>query len=72
MISLDELDHAPSTRAILGDEGLVKFQKMNAGTVAGVEHIFYRVVPELSNLPEAVTSVAPDSWNPKPGGQANP
>jgi quinol monooxygenase YgiN len=65
MTSLDELDHAPSMRAMLGDEGLEKFQKVNADAVAGVEYIFYRVVPELSNLPEAVTSVAPDFWNPK-------
>jgi hypothetical protein len=66
MTSLDELDHAPSMRAMLGDEGIEKFQKVNADAVAGVEYIFYRVVPELSNLPEEVTSVAPDFWNPKP------
>jgi len=72
MTSLDELDHAPSMRSMLGDEGLEKFQRVNADTVAGVEYIFYRVVPELSNLPEEVTSVAPDFWNARPGGQANP
>lgn len=65
MTSLDELDHAPSMRAMLGDEGLEKFQKVNADTVAGVEYILYRVVPELSNVPDAITSLAPDFWNPR-------
>jgi hypothetical protein len=51
---------------MLGDEGLEKFQKVNADTVAGVEYIFYRVVPELSSVPEAISSLAPDFWNPKP------
>ena len=72
MTSLDELDHAPSMRAMLGDEGMEKFQKVTADAVAGVEYVLYRVVPELSNLPEAVTSVAPDFWNPKAGAQSNP
>ncbi len=66
MTSLDELDHAPSMRSMLGDEGLEKFQKVNADTVAGVEYVFYRVVPELSNVPDAIASLAPDFWNPKP------
>jgi len=65
LTSLDELDHAPSMRAMLGDEGVQKLQKSNAEVVEGEEYLFYRVVPELSNLPEAVTSVAPDFWNPK-------
>ena len=66
MTSLDELDHAPSMKSMLGDEGLEKFQKVNADTVAGVEYTFYRVVPELSSVPEAISSLAPDFWNPKP------
>ena len=66
MTSLDELDHAPSMRTMLGDEGMEKFLKVNADTVAGVEYILYRVVPELSNVPDAVASLAPDFWNPKP------
>ncbi len=65
MTSLDELDHAPSMRSMLGDEGMEKFQKVNADTVAGVEYILYRVVPELSNVPDAVVSLAPDFWNSK-------
>jgi len=64
--SLDELDHAPTMRSMLGDEGMEKFQKANADSVAGVEYVIYRVVPELSNVPEAVASLAPDFWNPKP------
>ena len=66
MTSLDELDHAPSMRTMLGDEGLEKFQKVNADAVAGVEYIILRVVPELSNVPDAVASLAPDFWNAKP------
>jgi quinol monooxygenase YgiN len=66
MTSLNELDHTPSMRSMLGDEGLEKFQKVNADAVAGVEYILYRVVPELSNVPDTITSVAPDFWNPKP------
>jgi len=66
MTSLDELDHAPSMRSMLGDEGLEKFQKANAEAVASVEYILYRIVPELSNVPDAITSLAPDFWNPKP------
>ena len=66
MTSLDELDHAPSMQSMLGDEGLKKFQKVNAEAAAGVEYIFYRVVPELSSVPEAVSSLAPDFWSPKP------
>ncbi len=66
LTSLDELDHAPSMRSMLGDEGFDKFQKVNADTVASVEYILYRVVPELSNVPDAISSLAPDFWNPKP------
>jgi quinol monooxygenase YgiN len=65
MTSLDELDHAPSMRSLLGDEGLERFQKSNADTVASVEYVLYRVLPELSSVPEALTSMAPDFWNPK-------
>ena len=66
MTSLAELDRAPSMGSILGDEGLEKFQKANADTVAGVEYVLFRVVPELSSVPEAIASLAPDFWNPKP------
>ena len=66
MTSLSELDRAPSMQSMLGDEGLEKFQKASADAVAGVEYVLYRVVPELSNVPETITSLAPDFWNPKP------
>ena len=66
MTSLGELDQAPSMGSTLGDEGMEKFRKMNAEAVAGVEYVLYRVLPELSCVPESVASMAPDFWNPKP------
>ena len=51
---------------MLGEEGYQRFQKMNADTVAGVEYVLYRIVPELSNPPAEVAAVAPDFWSPKP------
>ena len=66
MTSLEELDHAPSMAAMLGDEGLQKFRKTNADAVEGVEYVLYRVLPELSCVPEAIESMAPDFWSPKP------
>ena len=51
---------------MLGDKGMQRFQRMNAEAVAGVEYVFYRILPELGNLPAEVVAVAPDYWNPKP------
>ena len=72
LTSLSELDQATTLKDMLGDEGYEKYQKVNADTVAGVQYVLYRVLPELSNPPAEVIAAAPDFWNPKPKPAAPP
>ena len=63
--SLAGFDGIPTTQKLLGEEGYQKFLKANAETVAGTESSINRFLPDLSNAPEQVASVAPDFWIPK-------
>ncbi len=64
--SMGGFDHNPTLREILGDEGLKKFQQINADAVETAESTLYRFNPELSNPPDEVAKVAMDFWRPKP------
>ncbi len=63
--SMAGFDHNPTLRDILGEEGLKKFQKMNADAVETTESTLYRFNPDLSNPPDDVAKVASDFWHPK-------
>lgn len=64
--SLGGFDSGPSLQQALGADGYQKYQKAVADTVLTTETILQRFLPELSNVPEEVASVAPDFWRPKP------
>src|SRR6202011_150960 len=63
--SLAGFDVIPPIQQTLGDEGYAKFLKANAEAVSGTETVINRFLPELSNAPEQVASIAPDFWRPK-------
>jgi hypothetical protein len=63
--SLAGFDAIPPIQQTLGDEGYAKFLKANAEAVSGTETVINRFLPELSNAPEQVASIAPDFWRPK-------
>ena len=63
--SMAGFDHNPTMRDILGDEGLKKFQQMNADAVEIAESTLYRFNPDLSNPPDEIAKVAADFWHPK-------
>jgi hypothetical protein len=69
--SLAGFDGIPSMQKTLGDEGYAKFLKANADAVSGTETVINRFLPELSNAPEQVASIAPDFWTPKSMVAAN-
>lgn len=63
--SLGGFDKNPTLRDILGEEGVKKFQHMNAEAVEEAESTLLRFSPELSNPPEEVASASADFWHPK-------
>lgn len=63
--SLAGFDAIPPIQQTLGDEGYAKFLKASAEAVSGTESVINRFLPELSNAPEQVASIAPDFWRPK-------
>lgn len=63
--SLAGFDGIPTTQQLLGDEGYQKFLKASAETVANSETSINRFLPDLSNAPEQIASMAPDYWTPK-------
>jgi len=69
--SLAGFDAIPPIRQTLGEEGYAKFLKANAEAVSGTETVINRFLPELSNAPEQVASIAPDFWRPKSKVAAN-
>ncbi|MGH9747497.1 MAG: hypothetical protein ACRD59_15485 [Candidatus Acidiferrales bacterium] len=69
--SLAGFDANPTMREILGDEGLKKFQQVNAEVVEEADSALFRIVPELSNPPDEVVAAAPDFWRPKPAAPAH-
>jgi hypothetical protein len=70
--SLAGFDAIPPIQQTLGDEGYANFLKTNAEAVSGTETVINRFLPELSNAPEQVASIAPDFWRPKSTVAANP
>ncbi len=64
--SMAGFDHNPTLREIVGDEGVKKFQQMNAEAVEVSDSTLYRFNPDLSNPPEEIAKVAMDFWRPKP------
>jgi hypothetical protein len=68
--SLAGFDAIPPIQQTLGDEGYAKFLKASAEAVSGTETVINRFLPELSNAPEQVASIAPDFWRPKSAAKA--
>jgi hypothetical protein len=64
--SLGGFDKNPTLMDILGEEGLAKFEKRIAESVAGVSSAIYRFSAEMSNPPKDIAEAASDFWNPKP------
>lgn len=62
---LATFDQMPTLAAILGEAGYHKYLQAIDGIVLDTETTLWRVSPEMSAMPEAVTSVAPDFWKPK-------
>ena len=69
--SLAGFDAIPPIQQTLGEDGYAKFLKMNAEAVSGTETVINRFLPELSNAPEQVASIAPEFWRPKSTVAAN-
>src|SRR5712671_1498711 len=63
--SMGGFEHNPTLREIVGDEGVKKFQQMNAEAVEVSDSTLYRFNPDLSNPPEEIAKVAMDFWRPK-------
>jgi hypothetical protein len=63
--SLGGFDAIPPIQETLGAEGYEKFLKASAETVADSETVINRFLPDISNAPEQVASIAPDYWRPK-------
>jgi hypothetical protein len=57
---------APLLPQILGEEGYQKFLKFASESVLSAEVTINRFLPELSNAPEEIASVAPGFWRPQP------
>src|SRR5262245_34809233 len=70
--SLAELDTLPSVADVLGEDGYKGYLKTASEVVLSTEINVSRIVPELSHLNEAMVSVAPDFWRPKPVMAAKP
>lgn len=64
--SLGGFDVGPPLPQLLGGEGYRKFLSSVAESVESTETIINRILPELSNAPEEIASVAPEFWRPKP------
>ncbi len=64
--SLAGFDTVSQLPQLLGEEGYKAFLKTVSETVLSMEFTLNRILPELSNPPEQIASVAPDFWNPKP------
>jgi hypothetical protein len=64
--SLAELDGAPSTAQLLGEDAYGAFLKASSEAVVNTEYTISRFRPELSNPPDPIAAIAPDFWRPKP------
>src|SRR5712692_124708 len=59
-------DPGPGLPKLLGEEGFRRYTTMLREAVFNTETYLNRYVPELSNPPDEMVSVAPDFWRPKP------
>ena len=64
--SIADFDKVIPLPQLLGADGFQSFQKAVAEHVEHAEVVINRFLPELSNPPDEVASVAPDFWHPKP------
>jgi hypothetical protein len=64
--SLGAFDSSAPLRQLLGEEGYRAFMKGVGENTLSSETDLYRILPQLSNPPEQIASVAPDFWTPKP------
>jgi hypothetical protein len=69
--SLAGFDTIPPIQQVLGDEGYQKFLKTSAEAVSDTETVINRFLPDISNAPEQIASVAPDFWRPKAAMRVN-
>ncbi|MCI0351694.1 MAG: hypothetical protein L0Z53_19920 [Acidobacteriales bacterium] len=63
--SLADFDNVLPLPQLLGPEGFRSFQSAVAQHVEHAEVVINRFLPELSNAPDEVASMAPDFWRPK-------
>lgn len=70
--SLGGFDADPPLSKLMGEEGYEKFLKTVSESVAARETVISRFLPELSNPPEEIVSVAPEFWRPKAAAAAKP
>jgi hypothetical protein len=70
--SLGSFDKEVMLPAILGKEGMEKFEKTVADVEQREESTLLRFRPDLSYPPDAVAQASPDYWNPKPIMAAKP
>lgn len=68
--SIGDFDKVIPLPQLLGADGFRSFQTAVAEHVEHAEVVINRFLPELSNAPEEVASVAPDFWHPKPAAAA--
>ena len=64
--SLAGIEAVTSVPQLLGEAGYQKYSAVAREAVLSTEVVIYRYLPELSNPPEEVASVAPEFWRPKP------
>jgi hypothetical protein len=64
--SLAELDGAPSTAQLLGEDAYGAFLKASSEAVVSTEYTISRFRPDLSNPSDEIAAIAPDFWRPKP------
>jgi hypothetical protein len=64
--SLAAFDSAPKLRQLMGEETFASWQKAIGEDTITSEVMLMRMLPELSNVPEEITNVAPSFWKPKP------
>ena len=64
--SLGGFDNGAMLKDILGEEGMVKFEKTMSDVEQRSESTLYRFRPDLSYPPDQIAEVAADFWNPKP------
>ena len=70
--SLAELDGAPSTAQLLGEDAYGAFLKASSEAVVNTEYTISRFRPDLSNPSDEIAAIAPDFWRPKPPPASKP